>query len=130
MGFARSHGEVRGIQASVRIRSITCAAPGGADNDSAFESVHRCRRLTRKRRHPGGGFKRRNAVALKAVAPSATQISEIAQSVAATETDILRVVDDWAEVVPIFGDELDAIETYLAPLLDELLGAKPSSTKD
>jgi hypothetical protein len=40
------------------------------------------------------------------------------------------MVDDWPEVVPIFGDELDAIETYLAPLLDELLGAKPGSTKD
>jgi len=40
------------------------------------------------------------------------------------------MVDDWPEVVPIFGDELDAIETYLAPLLDELLSAKPGSTKD
>lgn len=49
---------------------------------------------------------------------------------AANGADMLRVVDDWPEVVPIFGDELDAIETYLAPLLDELLRVKPSSTKD
>ena len=42
----------------------------------------------------------------------------------------VRVIDDWPEVAAIFADELDVIETYLAPLLDELLGAKPSSTKD
>lgn len=95
-----------------------------------FGPIRRSRRLTRRRRHPGAGFQRRNAVALKAAAPSASRISEIAQSVAANGADMLRVVDDWPEVVPIFGDELDAIETYLAPLLDELLRVKPSSTKD
>ena len=53
----------------------------------------------------------------------------MAQSVGANSADILRVVDDWPEVVPIFGDELDAIETYLAPLLDELLGAEQARRK-
>ena len=109
---------------------MTSAASGGAHGYLAFDPVRRGRRLTRRRQHPGAGFQRRNAVALKAAAPPASRISEIAQSVAATETDILRVVDDWPEAVPIFGDELDVIETYLAPLLDELLGVKPASTKD
>lgn len=63
-------------------------------------------------------------------APSSHRISTQAPSPTASSTDSLRMVDDWPEVVPIFGDELDAIETYLAPLLDELLGAKPGSTKD
>jgi hypothetical protein len=109
---------------------MTSAASGGAHDYSAFDAVRRGRRLTRGRRHPGAGFQRRNAVALNAAEPPASRISEIAQSATANSADILRVVDDWPEVVPIFGDELDAIETYLAPLLDELLSAKPGSTKD
>jgi hypothetical protein len=63
-------------------------------------------------------------------APSSHRISAHGSSPAASSTDSLRVVGDWPEVVPIFADELEVIETYLAPLLDELLRAKPSSTKD
>ncbi len=33
-----------------------------------------------------------------------------------------RVADNWPDLVPIGSRELDALETFLAPLLDEILG--------
>jgi hypothetical protein len=32
------------------------------------------------------------------------------------------VVDNWPEAVPVTGDEIDVLETYLGNLLDEILG--------
>jgi hypothetical protein len=37
------------------------------------------------------------------------------------------VRDDLGEPIPVTAAEVDVIETYLGPLLDELLGSRPGS---
>lgn len=41
--------------------------------------------------------------------------------------DAIRVVDDLPVAIPLTAAELDAIESYLGPLLDPLLHTSPSN---
>ena len=41
-----------------------------------------------------------------------------------TQPPAQHVIDDLPEVVPVGAQELDAIETYLGAMLNELLGAR------
>ena len=42
----------------------------------------------------------------------------------ASDIDDLRVIDDWPRPTPVASREIVVIETYLAGMLDELLGGK------
>lgn len=36
----------------------------------------------------------------------------------------LQITDDFSNAIPVLGRELDAIETYLGALMDEMLHSK------
>jgi hypothetical protein len=45
----------------------------------------------------------------------------------AASGDAIRVADDLPVVIPLTAAELDAVESYLGPLLSSLLDASPSN---
>lgn len=54
--------------------------------------------------------------------PSRSTAAERPAPGAASEQRELRVVDDWRDRIPVTTAELEAIEIWLRPLLDEIFG--------
>ncbi len=74
-------------------------------------------------RQPHNGFRRRNGTGPECVARGSDPAS-MTDNCGDVAGEALRVVDDWPAQVPIGADELDVLETFFDPLLDEILGGR------
>lgn len=63
------------------------------------------------------------------VEPAAGVADAILASCVALSNDAIVVVDDLPRPMPIVPKEIDVIKTYLAALLDDLLGKMPAKAR-